>query len=158
MNQRFRRKPVFVTEFGAGAKYGVHDSSSLPKKYSEERQASVLGHSIKVMNSKGYINGWFIWIYRDFQSHMRLNQFQEGYNRKGIVSEKNEKKLIAQCLPRLVNKKIKKDHIRHYNKLAFLFYVSFYPIIRIFAIFIALVIVKFTDTGDSYYLKEYKMN
>ncbi|MFX1507147.1 MAG: glycoside hydrolase family 2 protein [Promethearchaeota archaeon] len=156
MHQRFGRKPIFVTEFGAGAQYGVHNSSKLPMKYSEERQASILGHSIKVMNSKTYINGWFIWIYRDFQSHMRLNQFQNGYNRKGIVSEKNEKKLIAQCFPSLTEKKMEKNQIKHYGRFALLFYVIFYPIIRIFAIFVALVITKFSDMGDKYY-KQGKM-
>ncbi|MFW9904594.1 MAG: glycoside hydrolase family 2 protein [Candidatus Thorarchaeota archaeon] len=153
LHQRFRRIPVFVTEFGAGAQYGVHDSSILPMKYSEERQASILGHSIKVMNSKAYINAWFIWVYRDFQSHMRLNQFQNGYNRKGIVSERNEKKLITQCFPSLAEKKMEKNQIRHYGSFALLFYVIFYPTIRIFAIFVALVITKFSDWGDMYYKK-----
>ena len=158
MHQRFRRKTIFVTEFGAGAQYEVHDSSNLPMKYSEERQASILGHSIKVMNSKTYINGWFIWIYRDFRSHMRLNQFQNGYNRKGIVSEKNEKKLIAQCFPSLVEKKMERNQIKHFGRFALLFYVIFYPIIRIIAIFVALVITKFSDIGDQYYKKGRMVN
>jgi beta-galactosidase/beta-glucuronidase len=158
VHQRFRRKPIFITEFGAGAQYGVHDSLNLPMKYSEERQASILGHSIKVMNSKAYINGWFIWIYRDFRSHMRLNQFQSGYNRKGIVSEKNEKKLIAQCFPSLAEKKMEKTKIKHYGRFALLFYVIFYPIIRLFAIFVALFITKFSDVGDQYYKKGKMVN
>jgi beta-glucuronidase len=151
LHQRFKDRIIFVTEFGAGAKYGVHDSSSLPMKFSEERQASIIGHSIKIMNSKVYINGWFIWIYRDFRSHMHLNAFQEGFNRKGIISEKNEKKLITQCFPSLVGKKMEINQIRHHKKLTLLFYVVFYPIIRLFAVFITLVLTKFSDTGDQYY-------
>jgi beta-glucuronidase len=158
MHQRFRRKTIFVTEFGAGAQYGVHDSSNLPMKYSEERQSSVLSQSIKVMNSKAYINGWFIWIYRDFRSHMRVNEYQEGYNRKGIVSEKNEKKLIAQCFPSLAEKKMERNQIRHHGRFALLFYVIFYPIIRIFAIVVAVVITKFSDMGDQYYEKGKMVN
>ncbi|UCG04153.1 MAG: hypothetical protein JSW11_09235 [Candidatus Heimdallarchaeota archaeon] len=154
LHQRFTNKIVFITEFGAGGKFGYHDSSKLPKKYSEERQAAIISHSIKVMNSKTYIKGWFIWIYRDFRSHMRLNKFQEGYNRKGIVSEKNEMKLIAKNFPRLASKKFEKNQIKQHRKLAALFYVAFYPIIRIMAIIITQVLIKFSDSGDKFYAKE----
>ncbi|HUY00274.1 MAG TPA: glycoside hydrolase family 2 TIM barrel-domain containing protein, partial [Candidatus Deferrimicrobium sp.] len=84
--------PLLITEFGAGAKYGFHSAQN--QKFSEEKQASILTHSIETFNSKDYIAGWIIWIYRDFRSPMRMNQYQQGFNRKGIVSENNELKLI----------------------------------------------------------------
>ena len=105
--------PWIMTEFGAGAKFGEHN---LNEQFSEENQARTIAHQIKVMNSKPYIAGWFIWIYRDFRSSQRLNQFQQGFNRKGIVSEKNEKKLIARVMPHLVHKKI--ENINHYRGIA----------------------------------------
>ncbi len=108
--------PWIMTEFGAGAKYGEHD---LTEQYSEDNQARTIAHQIKVMNSKPYIAGWFIWIYRDFRSSQRLNRFQQGFNRKGIVSENNEKKLIARVMPKLLQQSLPK--IRHYRGLA-LFY------------------------------------
>ncbi|WP_371806769.1 glycoside hydrolase family 2 protein [Candidatus Lokiarchaeum ossiferum] len=107
------KTPWIMTEFGAGAKYGEHN---LKEKFSEENQARTIAHQIQVMNSKPYMAGWFIWIYRDFRSSQRLNRFQQGFNRKGIVSEKNEKKLIARIMPQLINKKI--ERIRHYRGLA----------------------------------------
>ncbi|MEJ2279628.1 MAG: glycoside hydrolase family 2 TIM barrel-domain containing protein [Candidatus Lokiarchaeota archaeon] len=98
-------KPWIYTEFGAGAKYGYHDIWKNQTKFSEERQLYVLDHSIKTFNSKSYLAGWFIWIYRDFRSLTRQNKYQEGYNRKGIVSEKNETKLIYHQLPKILNQK-----------------------------------------------------
>ena len=53
---------------------------------------------------------WFNWggISRDFKSTKRTNQFQQGFNRKGIVSgEKNEKKLVFYSLPKILNEKRK---------------------------------------------------
>jgi beta-glucuronidase len=96
-------KPWVFTEFGAGAKYGFRAPWRAQEMYSEEFQLNVLDHSIRTFNSKPYLSGWMIWNYRDFRSFTRQNKYQEGYNRKGIVSEKNEKKLIAHHLPKIIN-------------------------------------------------------
>ncbi|MFX0065971.1 MAG: glycoside hydrolase family 2 TIM barrel-domain containing protein, partial [Candidatus Hermodarchaeota archaeon] len=146
------KKPWFITEFGAGAKYGFHDLAQIPDKYSEERQSSILGHSIKVFNSKNYVAGWFIWIYRDFRSHKRLNKFQEGFNRKGIVSEKNQRKMIARSMPTLVNQEL--ENITRHNVANLILYAVLYPLIRSASIIIALVLTKFSDSGDKYYLRK----
>ncbi len=144
------RKPIFVTEFGAGAQYGYHDYSELPRKYTEERQVSIVEHSIKVMNSKQYIKGWFIWIYRDFRSHMRLNKYQKGYNRKGIVDQSNNPKMIAERMPFIVNKVI--NNIKHHKVRAFIFYITLFPLIKLVALIISTILGKFSNSGDDYYL------
>ncbi|NVM31980.1 MAG: hypothetical protein HWN65_24280, partial [Candidatus Helarchaeota archaeon] len=54
--------PLLITEFGGGAKYGFHSSKF--ERFSEEKQASLITHSIETFNSKDYIAGWIIWIYR----------------------------------------------------------------------------------------------
>ncbi len=106
-------KPWIYTEFGAGAKYGYHEDWKKQVKYSEERQLQILDHTIRTINSKDYFAGWFIWIYRDFKSNKRINKFQQGYNRKGIVSgETNEKKLIYYRLPKILNEKKKSTGTR----------------------------------------------
>ena len=93
-------KPWIYTEFGAGAKYGFHADWNKQIKYSEEKQINLIDFTIRTINSKEYFAGWFIWIYRDFKSPIKTNQFQQGFNRKGIVSEeKNEKKLIYYKIP-----------------------------------------------------------
>ncbi|MHA1681803.1 MAG: glycoside hydrolase family 2 protein [Promethearchaeota archaeon] len=98
-------KPFVISEFGAGAKRGFGRRERLDLKFSEWKQASIVSHAIKVFNSKPFMSGWIIWIYRDFKSHMRLNKYQEGYNRKGLVDESGRKKLLALWMPRLVNEK-----------------------------------------------------
>ncbi|TFF89488.1 MAG: hypothetical protein EU548_07415 [Promethearchaeota archaeon] len=110
-------KPWFITEFGAGAKKGFH--SNTLKKFSEEKQASIISRSIEIFNSKDWIAGWFIWIYRDFKSALRTNQYQNGFNRKGIVSEKNEAKLIAKIMPKIIKKSTPTRKFSFLSKLAF---------------------------------------
>jgi beta-galactosidase/beta-glucuronidase len=106
-------KPWIYSEFGAGARYGVHDPQ---EKFSEENQARILAHHIRVLNSKPYIAGWFIWIYRDFRSLLRTNKFQQGFNRKGIVDEQNRPKLIAKVMRKMIHETL--PSIRHYKGLA----------------------------------------
>ncbi|MHA1797751.1 MAG: glycoside hydrolase family 2 protein [Candidatus Helarchaeota archaeon] len=104
------KKPFFITEFGAGAKFGFHSNEL--ERFSEEKQASILSHSIKTFNSKNWIQGHFIWIYRDFKSPLRTNKYQQGFNRKGIVSEKNEKKIIARAYNAVKKKKFRLRRFR----------------------------------------------
>jgi len=108
-------KPFFITEFGAGAKFGVHSNDFM--KFSEEKQASILSHSIKTFNSKEWIQGHFIWIYRDFKSPLRTNQYQKGFNRKGVVSEINEPKLMARVYNSIKNQKLKTRKFRILSKI-----------------------------------------
>lgn len=106
--QSCRNKPWLITEFGGGARHGFHSANH--QRFSEEHQAAIITDSIRIMNSHDHISGWFIWIYRDFRSHLRTNKYQQGFNRKGIVSDLNKKKLIARILPKILNqtKKVRK--------------------------------------------------
>ncbi|MFX0102744.1 MAG: glycoside hydrolase family 2 protein, partial [Candidatus Hodarchaeota archaeon] len=96
-----KEKPLVVTEFGAGAKLGFGRYKKVNEKFSEWKQASILSQAIRSFNSKPFVAGWLIWIYRDFKSHMRLNKYQEGYNRKGIVDENGSKKIAGVWMPKL---------------------------------------------------------
>jgi hypothetical protein len=125
--------PWIITEFGADAKYGITDPNI---KSSEANQARLISYSIKVFNSKPYIAGWFIWLYRDFRSPMRLNPFQQGYNRKGIVDEQNRPKLIARVIKRIIKEKL--PYIRHYRALAYLFNLIGRWLERLIMIFIGM--------------------
>ncbi|MFX0038480.1 MAG: glycoside hydrolase family 2 protein [Promethearchaeota archaeon] len=121
-------KPWIYTEFGAGAKYGFHADWRKRVKYSEEKQLQILDYTIKTINSKGFYAGWFIWIYRDFKSIKRQNQFQQGFNRKGIVSgERNEKKLVYYRLNKILNEKrnVKKTRLIGIVLWVILFPLSF---------------------------------
>ncbi|MFW9819295.1 MAG: glycoside hydrolase family 2 protein [Candidatus Thorarchaeota archaeon] len=132
-------KPWICTEFGAGAKYGYHEDWKKQVKYSEERQLQILEHTIKTINSKNFFAGWFIWIYRDFKSPKRINKFQKGYNRKGIVSgEANEKKLIYYRLPKILNGKNKTIGTRSIGIILWiiLFPLSYFIITRLIDLFL----------------------
>jgi len=121
-------KPWIFTEFGAGAKYGFKLGWNKQAKFSEEKQVHTIEYTIRTLNSKDYIAGWFIWIYRDFRSLMRTNQFQQGYNRKGIVSEKNERKLITKLFPEIVNEQRK---VKNLSLLGSLLTAYFFPLLII---------------------------
>lgn len=118
-------KPWIYTEFGAGAKYGFHADWNKQVKFSEERQLQLLDYTIRTINSKDFFAGWFIWIYRDFKSLKRNNKFQQGFNRKGIVSgEKNEKKLIFYRLPKIINQERK---IRNTRIVGIILWILLFP-------------------------------
>jgi len=126
IHQTAPTKPLLITEFGADAKYGF--LSKQFQKFSEEKQASILSESIRTFNSKEYIAGWVIWIYRDFRSPIRMNQYQQGFNRKGIISDKNEPKLIAKVIKNLLWEKPKKRVIRLFAR----YYIFLKPIELLF--------------------------
>lgn len=117
IHQTAPHKPLLITEFGADAKYGFHSNKF--RKFSEEKQVSILSESIRTFNSKDYIAGWIIWIYRDFRSPMRLNAYQQGFNRKGIVSDKNEPKLITRTVKGLLWEKPKKRRLKFLTRYYF---------------------------------------
>lgn len=99
------RKPMLVTEFGGGARLGVGRREPIDRQFTEWKQASILGHAIKSFNARAHLSGWILWLWRDFKSHMRLNEYQQGYNRKGLVDERDRKKLSALWMPRLVQER-----------------------------------------------------
>ncbi len=97
------RKPFLMSEFGANAMRGFGRREPLDVKSTEWKQASIVSHAIKGFNARPFMCGWAIWIYRDFKSHMRLGNYEQGYNRKGLVDEHGRKKLLALWMPKLVN-------------------------------------------------------
>nr|WP_321295380.1 glycoside hydrolase family 2 TIM barrel-domain containing protein [uncultured Sphaerochaeta sp.] len=86
-------KPVLVTEFGAGAKSGFHDAKEA--LFSEEKQASVYQRQFARILRTGYIQGTFAWILYDFRSPRRMNRYQMGYNRKGLLDERRRHHKLA---------------------------------------------------------------
>lgn len=84
-------KPVIISEFGAGAKYGLHGSKE--ERWTEEYQAYLYEETLKMLNKIEQFRGVSPWILVDFRSPRRvLAEIQDNYNRKGLISEKGEKK------------------------------------------------------------------
>ncbi len=87
-------KPVFISEFGGEAKYG---SNFGPKdeanSWSEEYQEQIYKDQIEMFNNTPNLSGVCPWLLVDYRSLGRMHPvYQNGYNRKGLLSEKGEKK------------------------------------------------------------------
>ena len=82
-------KPIHISEFGAGAKYGTTGH----KIWSEAYQANVYRHQLKMISNNPQIQGITPWILKDFRAMLRpLPGIQDFYNRKGLIDENGNKK------------------------------------------------------------------
>ena len=84
-------KPVIVTEFGGGAVYGRHGTAD--QRFTEENQEYLYMKNIAMLERMPGLAGASPWILKDFRSPKRmLDGIQDDYNRKGLLSEKGERK------------------------------------------------------------------
>ena len=86
-------KPLIVSELGAGAKFGMHAPVDTLTAYSEEYQARVYEKQLAMLARQPQLSGISPWVLKDFRAPLRLYQgVQDYWNRKGLISEKGEKK------------------------------------------------------------------
>jgi len=87
-------KPVFVSEFGGEAKYGSNDGpNDVAAYWAEGYQENIYKDQIEMFNTIPNLCGVCPWLLFDYRSLGRMNQmYQNGYNRKGLLSENGEKK------------------------------------------------------------------
>jgi beta-glucuronidase len=84
-------KPLIVSEFGGGAKAGLH--GTIDQRWTEEYQADLYRHQIGMLNKIPQLRGSTPWVLMDFRSPVReLPGIQDGFNRKGLVSDQGKKK------------------------------------------------------------------
>ena len=84
-------KPVLLSELGGGAKYGRHGKPD--ERFTEEYLVRLYEANIRMMENIPGLAGCTPWILKDFRSPRRaLEGIQDDFNRKGLVSEKGEKK------------------------------------------------------------------
>ena len=84
-------KPVIVSEFGGGAKYGLHGASN--QRWTEEFQENLYKENTAMLDKIEGLAGTTPWILKDFRSPRRvLTGIQDYYNMKGLFSDKGEKK------------------------------------------------------------------
>jgi beta-glucuronidase len=85
------QKPLIVSEFGGGAKAGLHGGDT--DRWSEEFQANIYRHQLGMLNRIPQLRGMSPWILMDFRSPLRnLPGIQDGFNRKGLISDQGKKK------------------------------------------------------------------
>ena len=88
-------KPIHISEFGAGAKYGNHSN----KIWSEEYQARLYRHQLEMLSNNPQIKGISPWVFKDFRAMLRpLPGIQDFYNRKGLIDEDGNKKAAFDVL------------------------------------------------------------
>ncbi|MBQ3992294.1 MAG: beta-glucuronidase [Bacteroidaceae bacterium] len=84
-------KPVIVSEFGGGAKYGFHGKKN--QRWTEEFQENLYKENLEMLEKIDGLAGTTPWILKDFRSPRRvLSDVQDYYNRKGLISDLGEKK------------------------------------------------------------------
>ncbi|KFI05824.1 glycoside hydrolase family 2 protein [Massilia sp. BSC265] len=84
-------RPLILSEFGADALAGYRDDGM--KKFTEEYQAEYYRQTLAMAEKIPTLRGMSPWILKDFRSPRREHPvFQNGWNRKGILSETGVRK------------------------------------------------------------------
>ena len=86
-------KPLVFSEFGGEALQGNQGDSIWVSSWTEEYQAKLYRDNLKMFENIQNLQGVFPWILFDFRSPLRLHSVnQDGWNRKGLVSERGMRK------------------------------------------------------------------
>ena len=84
-------KPVIISEFGGGAKAGLHGAQN--QRWTEEFQENLYRQNCAMLDKIDGLAGTTPWILKDFRSPRRvLTGIQDYYNRKGLFSDDGQKK------------------------------------------------------------------
>jgi len=84
-------KPLIISEFGGDALFGNHGDAGT--RWTEEYQKNLYEHQIAMLKKIPSLRGMTPWILVDFRSPRRpLPRIQDFYNRKGLISNRGEKK------------------------------------------------------------------
>ncbi len=88
------QKPVFISEFGGEARYGNQTGAQdEANSWREEYQEQIYRDQIEMFKAIPNLTGVCAWILVDYRSPVRMQPvYQNGFNRKGLLSEKGEKK------------------------------------------------------------------
>lgn len=85
-------KPVIISEIGAGAIYGYRDPGTM--KWTEERQAEIVGCQIDAVLSSDRCSGIFLWQFADCRvDESWFEKRPKCMNNKGVVDEYRRPKL-----------------------------------------------------------------
>ncbi len=92
-----QNKPLIMSEFGAGAPAGRRGPRD--ERWTEDYQQRVYEEQLAMMDQISFLRGLSPWILKDFRTPKRpLAGVQDYFNRKGLISEKGERKLAWQTL------------------------------------------------------------
>ena len=86
-------KPIIISEMGGAALAGYHGDAS--QIWTEEYQAELYRKMLRMIDERmtPSLSGMSPWVLKDFRSPRRLlPQIQDGFNRKGLISDKGQRK------------------------------------------------------------------
>ncbi|TNE71156.1 beta-glucuronidase [bacterium] len=90
-------KPLVISEFGAGALQGHRGEKD--QRWTEDYQVNVYENQIANLQKIPSLRGMSPWILKDFKSPRRpLYGIQDWFNRKGLISERGQKKAAFYVL------------------------------------------------------------
>jgi beta-glucuronidase len=93
-------KPLIMSEFGGDALFGYHGDAHT--RWTEEYQENLYEHQIAMLRRIPFLRGMTPWILKDFRSPRRtLPRLEDYFNRKGLVSDRGEKKEAFFVLQKL---------------------------------------------------------
>jgi len=96
-------KPLIVSEFGGGAPAGRHGQAD--ERWTEEYQDNLFQHQLAMIEKIPGLAGITPWVLMDFRSPTRLLPgVQDYHNRKGVISNRGEKKLAFYTLQKFYRK------------------------------------------------------
>ena len=97
---RYPEKPIMLSEFGADAVAGMHDTTAL--MFSEEYQRDMIQTYCEVLDSKEFTCGEHVWNFADFATAESVKRVQG--NKKGVFTRERKPKLAAWYLKDRWNK------------------------------------------------------
>lgn len=89
------KKPIVVSEFGAGAVVGIH--SDPPEMWTEEYQVEMLRRYLDVADRKPFVVGMHVWNFADFKTGQSSRR-ASGMNLKGVFTRDRRPKMAAHFL------------------------------------------------------------
>jgi len=93
------QKPLVMSEFGGDALFNHHGDSLT--RWTEEYQENIYQHQIGMLKRIPFLRGAAPWILMDFRSPRRpLPGIQDYWNRKGLISDRGEKKKAFYVMQR----------------------------------------------------------
>ena len=86
-------QPLIISEFGGEALYGKTGDADVVSSWSEDYQATLYKDNLEMFKHIPNLQGISPWVLFDFRSPFRFHPtYQEGWNRKGLVSDQGYRK------------------------------------------------------------------
>jgi beta-glucuronidase len=96
-------KPLIVSEFGGEAQYGRRGDSD--ERWTEDYQDNLFQHQLPMLERIPNLAGITPWLLMDFRSPLRMFPgVQDYHNRKGVISDRGERKLAFYTLQKFYRK------------------------------------------------------